>query len=105
MSDSSYSIAIKQKVRILAVTDQDELRGLAREAFGHSAKRFEFLEAKSGEEGVRAALKEKPDVVLMDMSLHSLSGIDAARQIKAQLPRSKVILFTMYLCDDSPAGF
>lgn len=43
---------------------------------------FEVLEAETGEEGVRLALDEKPDLVLMDIQLPGISGLDAVRQIR-----------------------
>ena len=88
-------------VKILCVTDQDELRDLVRQNFGSF---FDLFEAISGEEGVKTALERKPDVVLMDLGMHHLSGVDAAREIKKALPQTKIIMLTMYLCDSCPTG-
>ena len=91
----------KKAVKILCVTDQDELRDLVRQNFGHF---FDLSEAVSGEEGIQMALKNGPNVVLMDLGMHHLSGVDAAREIKKQLPHTKIIMLTMYQCDSCPTG-
>ena len=53
-------------------------------------------EAGRGEEAVNLALQHHPDVVIMDISLPDISGIEATRQIKAALPNTRVIGLTMH---------
>ena len=68
--------------RILVVEDSPDIRVLIRmllESAGH-----EVLTASDGREGVETAARERPDLVLMDLSLPVLSGWEAARQIKSQ---------------------
>jgi CheY-like chemotaxis protein len=68
--------------RILVVEDSPDIRVLIRmllESAGH-----EVLTANDGREGVETAARERPDLVLMDLSLPVLSGWEAARQIKSQ---------------------
>ena len=91
----------KKAIKILCVTDQDELGDLVRQNFGPF---FDLSEADSGEDGVKVALKKEPDIVLMDLGMHHLSGVDAAREIKRALPHTKIIMLTMYLCDSCPTG-
>ena len=57
---------------------------------------LEIYEAASGESGVLKAMREKPDIVLMDIRLPDISGIDAASQIKKIFPSSKIIILTMF---------
>jgi CheY-like chemotaxis protein len=67
--------------RILVVEDSPDIRVLIRmllEPAGH-----EVLTAADGREGVEATRREKPDLVLMDLSLPLLSGWEATRQIKS----------------------
>jgi DNA-binding NarL/FixJ family response regulator len=52
--------------------------------------------ASDGEEAVRLALELKPDVVVMDVSMPKLNGIEATRQIKAQLPDTSVLVLSAY---------
>lgn len=52
--------------------------------------------AADGQEAVELALKLRPDVVVLDVSMPRLSGIEAARQIVAALPETRVIGLTMF---------
>lgn len=53
-------------------------------------------EAGRGEEAVALAVQLKPEVVIMDLSLPDMSGIEATRQIKAAVPSTRVIALTMH---------
>ncbi len=53
-------------------------------------------EAVNGREAVRMAGKLKPDVVIVDIAMPELNGIDATRQIRKELPESKILIFTMH---------
>jgi DNA-binding NarL/FixJ family response regulator len=53
-------------------------------------------EAETGREGVKLAQDLIPDVVIMDISMPDLNGIDATRQILAESPKIKVIALSMY---------
>lgn len=65
--------------------------------------------ATDGRSLVEAAVRLKPEVVVLDISLPLLNGIDAARQIKKELPETKILILTMhaslaYLKDALSAG-
>jgi DNA-binding NarL/FixJ family response regulator len=53
-------------------------------------------EARDGREAVRKALEVNPDVALLDYSMPLINGIEATRQIRARLPRTEVLIFTMH---------
>jgi len=53
-------------------------------------------DAETGEESVRLAEDLAPDIVLLDVTMPSLSGIDAARMIKASSPRAGIIMLTVH---------
>ena len=67
--------------RILVVEDQEDNIQILRDLLGSVG--FTILEAKDGEEGVRVALAECPDLILMDIQLPLLDGYEATRRIKA----------------------
>ncbi|MGH8022234.1 MAG: response regulator, partial [Limisphaerales bacterium] len=50
----------------------------------------------AGDEALEDILFKKPDVVLMDINLPGMSGIECVRKLKAQLPKTQVLMLTMY---------
>ena len=67
--------------RVLIVEDNDKNMKLARDVL--QAKGYETLEAVTGEDGVRLALEGRPDLVLMDIQLPGISGIEALKRLRA----------------------
>jgi len=65
---------------VLIIEDNDKNMKLARDVL--QAKGYQTLEAVSGEEGVKLAKEKKPDLVLMDIQLPGINGIEAFRQIR-----------------------
>ena len=65
---------------ILIVEDNDKNMKLARDIL--NAKGYATLEAVTGEEGVKLAKEKVPDLVLMDIQLPGINGIEAFRQIR-----------------------
>ncbi len=55
----------------------------------------------NGEEALRELVHKKPDVVLMDINLPGMSGIECVRQLKARLPKTQILMFTMYEDDEN----
>src|SRR5947209_11726862 len=66
---------------VLIVEDNEKNMKLARDVL--QAKGYKTLEAVTGEDGVRLAKDNLPDLVLMDIQLPGISGIDALRQLRA----------------------
>ena len=81
-------------IRVLIVDDVESFRRAAR-AVVQAAVGFEVAgEASNGEESVDAAGILKPDLVLMDVNLPGISGIEAARRIHEAFPRIVVLLLS-----------
>lgn len=57
-------------------------------------------EAADGEDGAREALRLRPDVILMDVQMPRMNGVDATRAILAAWPEAKVIVLTTFNFDD-----
>ena len=57
-------------------------------------------EAGDGREAVAMAERERPDVVLMDLVMPRLDGVQAMRELRARVPRARVIVLTSFLDDD-----
>jgi two-component system cell cycle response regulator DivK len=66
---------------ILIIEDNEKNMKLARDVL--QAKGYHTLEAVTGEDGVRLAREKVPDLVLMDIQLPGINGIEAFRQIRA----------------------
>jgi DNA-binding NarL/FixJ family response regulator len=85
-------------VRILLVDDFKDFRKLAASIF-EQQPRFKIVgEAIDGQDAVRKAEELKPDLVVLDIGLPKLHGIEAARQIRALSPDSKILFFTINDC-------
>lgn len=67
-----------------------------------SAERFEVAgEASRGDEAVAAVGVVRPDVVVMDINMPGVNGIEATRQIAAAHPEARILILTMFEDDDS----
>ena len=53
-------------------------------------------EAENGEEALRLAKQCKPDLIILDLSMPVMNGMDAARELKRIMPQVPIILFTLY---------
>ena len=87
-------------ITVILVDDHEVVRsGVS--AFLASQPDFEVVgEAKSGTEAVDLALKHVPDVVLMDLVMAKMDGVEATRQVKAVSPRTKIVVLTSYHQDE-----
>jgi two-component system invasion response regulator UvrY len=89
-------------VRVLIVDDQAPFRDVARTVVMVSPGFDVVAEAASGEEAVTAALEQEPQLVLMDINLPGINGLEATRQIVDARPGTIVILLSTYTRDDLP---
>lgn len=74
-------MSVTPKKTILIVEDNDKNMKLARDIL--QAKGYNTLEAITGEEGARVAKEQIPDLVLMDIQLPGINGIEAFKQLRA----------------------
>ncbi len=79
--------------RILYVEDnEDNVYMLRRRLAKHG---YEMIVAEDGAKGVETAMREKPDLILMDLSLPVLSGWEAAQQLKAAAETSPIPIIAL----------
>jgi two-component system, NarL family, response regulator NreC len=87
-------------LRILIADDHDVMRQGTR-SLVEREKGWEVCgTASTGREAISKAAELKPDIIIMDMTMPELNGLDAAIQIKRRLPGTEVLLFTAHESDD-----
>ena len=84
---------------ILIVEDHDAVRASLREWLEAVFHECQVVEAASGEEAVAMARVTRPRVVVMDIVLPQMDGIEATRQIKADVPTADVVMLTVHEAD------
>jgi DNA-binding NarL/FixJ family response regulator len=88
-------------IQILIADDHTLFRDGLRALFGSLPDTELVGEAMTGDEAIALAERLQPDVVLMDIQMPGLNGIDATRQIVQTSPRMGVVVVTMFEDDDS----
>ena len=88
-------------VRVLLVDDHEVVRDGIRALLAAEADMKIVAEAAGVQEAVRQALGTRPDVVVMDVQLADGSGIEATREIRSQLPATKVLMLTAFADDEA----
>jgi DNA-binding NarL/FixJ family response regulator len=81
--------------RVLIADDDDDLRRTMRELL--EDQRFVIVgEAVDGADAVARALELEPDVILIDLRMPDVDGIEATRRIKARLPMVQIVMLSAY---------
>jgi two-component system, NarL family, response regulator LiaR len=87
-------------IRVLLADDHEMVR-IGVSAFLASQPDMEVVgEADSGKQAVELALELRPDIILMDLVMPEMDGIEATKQIIAQWPEAKIIVVTSFLDDE-----
>ena len=84
------------KIRILLADDHTILRDGIRSLLEDESDMTVIGEAEDGHSAVKLVKKLDPDVVLMDIAMPLLNGLEATRQIKRDNPQTKVLILTMH---------
>lgn len=88
---------------VLVVDDQEPFRAAVRFVVRATAGMEVVGEAGTGEEAITMADSVRPHLVLMDINLPGISGIEATRQIMKGGPATAVLLMSTYSAEDLPA--
>ncbi|MEE9565924.1 MAG: response regulator [Desulfobacteria bacterium] len=78
--------------KILVIDDEDSIRKLLKISLTH--KGYEVVIAEDGEKGIEAFQREKPHIVLTDIKMPGIDGIEVLKQIKGLYPDTQVIVIT-----------
>jgi len=82
--------------KILIIDDHDDFRQMVKNHLAAQHLDMEIFEASSGELGIEKALREKVNIILMDIRLPNINGIDAATRIRRHLPECRIVVLTMF---------
>ncbi|CAN5562589.1 hypothetical protein BH23ACT3_BH23ACT3_02250 [soil metagenome] len=91
-------------ITVLLVDDQDRFRDVARTVVQRTPELVLVGEAVDGHDAVEQAVRLRPMLVLMDIHMPGVDGLEATRRIIAEHPEAVVVLLSSYDRDDLPAG-
>jgi DNA-binding NarL/FixJ family response regulator len=87
-------------IRVLIADDHPLVRAGLQAALASTPEVEVVAEAATGQEAIREAVLHQPDVVVMDLQMPDLNGIDATRELGRALPSAAVLVLTMFDDDD-----
>jgi DNA-binding NarL/FixJ family response regulator len=90
-----------ERIRVLIADDHPVFRDGLRVLLDSLPEAEVVGEAASGDEAVKLAIREQPDVILMDLQMPGVNGIEATRTILRSAPHIGVLVVTMFQDDDS----
>jgi DNA-binding NarL/FixJ family response regulator len=92
----SQETGIMQHIRTLIVDDDDAFRSRVKEMLNTESRIKVVGEAVDGQEAIRKTHELIPNLVLMDIRMPKINGIDATKQIKQEMPGVKVLVLTLF---------
>jgi two-component system, NarL family, response regulator DevR len=107
--EQSYQCVLKNKLFVkcimnqvhIVIADDHAIVRMGLKAILHQHGNLHVVgEASTGEEAIEQSLLYKPDVVVMDIRMPGMSGIDACRKIISQLPDTQIIMLTAFADDE-----
>ena len=109
MAGRKYQAKKVKVVRVLVVGDHNPLRISLRDWIEMNLPEACVLEAKNGKEAIDVALAKRPHIILLDIGVDVMQGIEATRYIRGVLPDVKIVILTMhenpeYTVDAKAAG-
>jgi len=91
---------MNEKHRIVIAEDHTILREGLRALLSSNADLEIVGEARDGQEAVRSVEKVKPHMILMDLSMPRMNGMDAIREIKKKSPETKILILTVHKTEE-----
>ena len=78
--------------KILLVEDEESIRGFLKINLERNS--FEVIEAETGEEGIEKALREKPEIIILDVMLPGIDGFQVCSRLRKEFPNVGIIMLT-----------
>jgi two-component system, NarL family, response regulator LiaR len=91
---------VKKMIKVVFVDDHEMVRIGVSSYLSAQADIDVVGEASDGKEGVQLALELRPDIILMDLVMKEMDGIQATKEIIKEWPDAKIIIVTSFLDDD-----
>jgi len=82
---------------VLIADDNHSVRRALGEAFARESDFEVCAEAHDGRYAIEKALRLRPDLIVLDLSMPDMNGLDAARELKDRMPSVPIILFTFHV--------
>ena len=100
VADSPSMKLDHRPVRILVADDHEVMRLGIRNLLESVPEWSVYAEARTGNEAVELALLSSPDVIIMDITMPEMNGLEAAARIAADRPDIPVIMFSLHLSEE-----
>jgi DNA-binding NarL/FixJ family response regulator len=100
MATTTVRGSLPPRVRVLVADDHEVMRLGIRNLVEIQPGWSVCAEANNGKEAVEKTLQFRPDVIIMDITMPVMNGLEAAIQITRKQPQIPVILFSLHLSDD-----
>ena len=84
------------KTRLMIVDDHEVVRMGLRAALDVEPDFTVVAEAANGKEAIEKARAHRPDIVLMDVRMDGMDGIEACREVRSELPQTRVLMLTSF---------
>jgi len=92
-----------KKHRVVLIDDETVFRQLLTMALGRLTKVEIVGDYLDGQDGLDACLREKPDLLVVDLYLPSIHGVDIAREVRKQLPETRILVLTGHASESLPS--
>ncbi|MFQ5840710.1 MAG: response regulator transcription factor [Candidatus Methylomirabilales bacterium] len=96
MAHSTIGWRLNMGIRLLLVDDDVQFRNTLRHLLSQRTEAVILGEAQDGEEAIHLARALRPEVVLMDLAMPRMNGVEATRHLKASWPDLAVIILTVH---------